>query len=397
MTAVEPDSLAEALLDWLRARRSAMRDELCALARLESPSLDPATIGPVFDALGNSLRALRLRVRVRKAPPSGGILVACRPERARGRGCQLLLGHADTVWPVGTLAEMPLREDPEGRLHGPGVYDMKGGLVQMLFALRALEALGLEPTLAPVVFVNSDEEIGSGASRRALERISGCVDRVLVLEPSLGEAGHLKTRRSGVGRYRVIAHGRAAHTGLDPTAGVSATLELAHQIQTLAGLNDRGRGVIVNVGEIEGGLRPNVVAPRASAHVDVRMRMSADGERLDGRIHALEPVLPGARIEVQGFVRRPPLEKTPGNARLYARALDAAGRLGIELGEAAAGGASDGNLTSARTPTLDGLGGVGAGAHAPDERIELDRMPERAALLALLLLEPRFADRDGCP
>jgi glutamate carboxypeptidase len=298
----------------------------------------------------------------------------------------------DTVWPIGTLAEMPVRAD-EGRIRGPGVFDMKGGLVQMVFALRALRDLGMEAPATPLVLVNTDEEVGSRDSVPYVCMLARCSARAFVLEPAHGPEGALKTARKGVGRFRVTVHGRAAHAGIEPGAGVSAILELSHQVQRLFALNDPERGITVNVGTIDGGLRPNVVAPEASALVDARVRAADDARRIEEAIAGLRPVQEGVALEVEGGFGRPPLERTARNRALWRTARRAADRLGLALDEAAVGGASDGNFTSLYTATLDGLGSVGAGAHAADEHVVLARMPERASLLALLLAAPLEAAR----
>jgi glutamate carboxypeptidase len=286
---------------------------------------------------------------------------------------------------------MPV-EVRDGRLSGPGVYDMKGGLVQGIFALRALRDLGLSPEVEPAFFINSDEEIGSPESLPRIEALARRVRRVFVLEPSLGAAGDLKTRRKGSLRFTIKVFGKAAHSGLDPEKGASAIRELARVIQWLYGLADPERGVTVNVGVIAGGMRANVVAPEARAELDIRVLAGEDAARIErevlGLIASAPGNTPGTRIEVLGGIDRPPLEPTPGNRALFAAAQRRAGELGIPLGEGTAGGASDGSLTSRFTPTLDGLGALGDGAHAVHEHVVLDRIPERAALLALLLLEP---------
>ncbi len=356
------------------------------LALLESPSNQPETQGPVFDRLAAALEDAGLRTRRLSGRTSGGQLFAA-PPRPRRPGTQLVIGHVDTVWPVGTLAGMPV-ELKDGRLHGPGVYDMKAGLVQGIYAVRALRDLGLEPPLAPVFFVNSDEEIGSPESSPWIVRLARRVRRVFVLEPSLGPEGRLKTARKGVVRYRVTVHGRAAHAGLEPEKGASAVLELAHVIRKLYALADPGRGMTVNIGLIGGGLASNVVAPEAWAEVDLRVLRRSDAEAFDRDFRSLAPEVPGTEIEVQGGVNRQPLEPNPRNRALWHAAERCAAELGIGLGESTAGGGSDGNFTSEHAATLDGLGAVGDGAHAVHEHAVIARMPERAALLAALMLEP---------
>ena len=375
------------ILDWLREREDDLVALLSELARLESPSTDPAAQEPVFARLAEALDDAGYRVRRVPGRASGGQILALPRRRSRGRPLQLLLGHADTVWPRGTLERMPVRVE-DGRLHGPGTFDMKAGLAMAAFALRALAELGATPEVTPVLFVSSDEEVGSAESRRWIEALARRADRVWVLEPAYGADGRIKTARKGVGEFVVRVHGRAAHAGLDPTAGVSAIVEMAHQIQRLTALNDPAEGVSVNVGVVEGGERPNVVAPLCTARVDVRAPTAESARRLERAILALDPVLPGARVEVSGGVDRPPLERTPANRRAWEAARTAGVELGLELEEAAVGGGSDGNLTSPLAPTLDGLGPVGDGAHALHEHVRVDSLVPRTALLALLLLRP---------
>ncbi len=387
---------AHRLLAHLRARQDEMAALLADLARLESPSHEPATQDPVFHRLAAELadagmRTRRLPGRNRRGKVSGGQLWAVRRDRRPGAPAQLLLGHCDTVWPRGSLETMPVEirsEGGEDRLSGPGVYDMKGGLVQGIFALRALRDLALEPAVEPAFFINSDEEIGSPESLPRIESLARRVRRVFVLEPSLGAAGDLKTRRKGSLRFTIRVFGKAAHSGLEPEKGASAIRELARVIQWLYEKADPGRGITVNVGVVEGGLRANVVAPEARAELDIRVLATDDAERLEREVLALTAETAGTRVEVTGGIDRPPLEPTPGNRALFAAAQAAAAGLGLPLGEGTAGGASDGSLTSRFCPTLDGLGAVGDGAHALHEHVLLARMPERAALLALLLLNP---------
>lgn len=361
---------------------------LRTVASLESPSLDPASQEPVFALLAAELEATGMRTRRLRGKRSGGQLWAVPRERRRGAPVQLLLGHCDTVWPHGTLAAMPVELWPDGRLTGPGVYDMKAGLVQGIFALRTLRELGLRPEVEPCFFINSDEEIGSHDSIPRIERLARRMQRVFVLEPSLGPEGKLKTRRKGSLRFSIRVHGRAAHSGLDPEKGASAILELARVIQRLYDLAEPERGITVNVGVVSGGMRANVVAPEARAELDIRVLEGDDAVRLERTVREMTATTLGTRLEMVGGIDRPPLEATPRNRVLWEAAKRRAGELGIPLGEGTAGGASDGSLTSRLTATLDGLGALGDGAHAVHEHVLLDRCPERAALLALLLLEP---------
>jgi len=375
-----------------------MVDLLVRLARAESPSHEPAAQELVFALLTAALAGAGYRARRQPGRASGGSLLALPRERVRGRPMQLVLGHADTVWRRGTIERMPVELHPgEGgeRLAGPGVFDMKGGLVQGVFALAALAELGLVPPATPVLYVNSDEEVGSDESTAAIRRLSRAARRVFVLEPALGPEGLLKTARKGIGRFTVVVRGRAAHAGLDPEKGASAIRELALVIERLYALADPSRGLTVNVGVVAGGTGSNVVAAEARAEVDVRVATADDGRAMTRAILALAPATPGTAIEVIVETERAPLERTPRNRALFALARSAAAELGIPLGEGAVGGGSDGNTTSQYAATLDGLGAVGDGAHASHEQVWVDRLPERSALLAMLLLSPVDGAVDG--
>jgi glutamate carboxypeptidase len=387
---------SRALLDDLLGRRVQLVELLRAMAQAESPSLSPETHDGAARVLQGELEALGFVVRRLRGRTGSGQVWGRPADRVRGRPLQLLLGHLDTVWPVGTLAEMPFEVDGDV-VRGPGVFDMKGGLVMMLLALDALRRHGVDLPLTPVVFVNSDEEIGSHESRERIRRLARRVRRTWVLEPSLGPAGSLKTARKGVGRFTVRVFGRAAHAGLDPEAGASAILELSHVIRRLFELNDPAQGVTVNVGTVDGGLRPNVVAPESRAVADVRVRTEADAARVEAAIRGLSAATPGTRLEVHGGFGRPPMERTPRNRALWELARQAAGQLGFELDEGLAGGGSDGSTTSLYTATLDGLGAVGAGAHAPDECLFIRPTLERAALLALLIAAPDLPATGAVP
>ena len=364
-----------------------MAAELARLVELESPTLDPESQRAPQQMLTGLLQAAGHRVRRIPGRRSGGMLLSAPEPRARGGPIQVLIGHCDTVWPIGTIATMPVRTE-NGRLYGPGAFDMKGGLVEIAFALDALRQLGLKLPVTPVVLINSDEETGSRDSWRLIERLARAADRAFILEPGLGPAGLLKTARKGNGQFLLQVHGRAAHAGLEPEKGASAILELSLCIQRLFALNDPERGITVNVGTIDGGMRTNVIAPTSRATIDVRILHAEDGPRVERSIHALEATTPGTTLEISGGIDRQPLERTPRNRRLWHRALEAAEQLDIEIGEGTSGGGSDGNITSLHCATLDGLGPVGDGAHAVHEHVLIDSLPERAALLACLLLGP---------
>ncbi|HFQ94436.1 MAG TPA: M20 family peptidase [Anaerolineae bacterium] len=375
------------ILNYLTARRQEMIDFVAALARVESPTSRPETQAPVQDLLREPLEQLGFVVEIIPGAQSGGMLLARPSTLSLSQPQQLLLGHSDTVWPLGALAEMPVAV--EGNImRGPGVLDMKSGLTQMVFALQALHELGWETAVAPIILINSDEETGSYDSRPHIERLAQEVERVYVLEPALGSAGKIKTARKGVGEFVITVRGKAAHAGLEPEKGVSATLELAHLILKLQDLHKPEEGVTVNVGVVEGGTRSNVVAAECRAVVDARAPTVAAAERLETAVNNLRPTLPGASLAIEGGFNRLPMERTPRNQALWHMAQTLGQELGLELEQGTAGGGSDGNLTSPYTATLDGLGPVGGGAHATDEHILLDSFVDRTALLALLLNAP---------
>jgi glutamate carboxypeptidase len=381
--------LAQSILHHLRERTPAMIEALTQLVRAESPTSVPQSQHAVLSMLGERLSRLHYKVSRLKGRNCGGHLYA-RPLGRIRRPVQLLLGHCDTVWPLGTLKDMPITLS-DGMFRGPGSYDMKAGLVQMLEALEVLQALELRPSLLPLVFVNSDEELGSRDSTRHIRRLARLAERVMVLEPSLGLDGKLKTARKGVGRFTVTVKGKAAHAGLNPESGASAILELSYVIQKLFALNDPQAGISVNVGTIDGGLSSNVVAPESRASVDVRVATAEDARKIEQSILALTPVTPGVRLEIEGRLGRRPMECTPANQTLWRAAKELGQGIGLELEQGLAGGASDGNTTSLYTATLDGLGAVGDGAHARHEFVFCHKMAERSALLALLLLAPSLA------
>lgn len=295
----------------------------------------------------------------------------------------LALCHYDTVWPRGTLATNPFRIE-DGIARGPGVLDMKGGIVCLLFALQALEGRIRRPLW---LFFNSDEETGSRSSRILIEELAHYCDHALVFESPLA-GGALKTARKGTGRYQVVIEGRAAHAGVEPEKGISAVLEAAHQVLAIHALAAPERGTTLNVGVLRAGTRANVVAARAELEIDVRVATSDEAARLEAALHGLSPVLPGASLQVSGQLNRPPMERLPATAALFERARAIAAAMSVELGEGATGGGSDGNFTAAAgLGTLDGLGPEGAGAHADHEQVLVESLPRRAALTAGLLAE----------
>lgn len=269
---------------------------------------------------------------------------------------------------------------------------MKGGLTHSVIALRVLAELSLEPSVCPVLFFNSDEEKGSRESTRHIRRLARGADRAFVLEPALGPEGRIKTARKGVGRFSLKVRGRSAHSGLDPTAGASAIQELSFVVQSLHELTDLDRGLVVNVGEITGGVSANVVAAEASAEIDVRVVTAEDGRWVEERIRGMRARVPGCSLEIEGGIGRPPMERTERNTVLWDAARAVAGEMDLSLEEGLAGGGSDGNTTSQTTPTLDGLGAVGDGAHAVHEHLDVARSLERCALLAGLLMLPEMRE-----
>lgn len=388
MTAIAFPTLAQKLLAHLQQEQQAMVALLTEFVQLETPSLDPLVHAPLQARMAAVLDKIHYRVHYLTGQQTGGAILALPKHRVKHQPLQLILGHSDTVWDSGTiLGTMPLQQR-DRRLYGPGVYDMKAGLVQALFALKSLQDLRLQPDVTPILLINTDEEIGSPESQRQIIRLAKMVNRVLVLEPSLGLRGDLKTARKGVGHFRLKILGRAAHAGLEPEKGISAIHELAFAIQKLFALNDPTRGITVNVGNVDGGIRPNVVAPESTAVIDVRVLHHEDMPTIEAKIRALEPTLTGIGYDITGHFEHPPMEPTPGNRQLWQQAQQAIAELGLDIGEGTAGGSSDGNTTSLYAPTLDGLGAKGDAAHAVGEYVELTAMPERAALLARLLLMP---------
>jgi len=392
MEASVQSELAHSIHDYLATHRAQMLATLEALVRAESPTDVPEAQADVQDALSRLLRTLNYTVQyLPDGDTCGGHLFAHPTERRTGQPVQLLVGHCDTVWPLGTLNEMPF-EVEDNVVRGPGVFDMKSGLVQMIFALSALRDAAITPPVAPIVFINSDEEQGSPTSQRHIRRLARCAHRAFVLEPALGLDGKIKTARKGGGRFTIQIEGKSAHAGLDPESGSSAILELSHVVQELHSLNDPEAGISVNVGTIDGGTRPNVVAGAGSAEVDVRVTTHEQARAIEGAIRELKATTAGTSLSIEGEFGRLPMEPTPASRRLWEQAREAAHLLDLDLEEGRSGGVSDGNVTSQYTPTLDGLGAVGDGAHARHEFCYLDKMVERSALLALLLAQPPLPD-----
>ena len=376
------------ILQFIRERRREMLGTLRQMVECESPSLDKAAVDRCGALVAGHLERLGARLTRHRSADFGDHLQVdfALPEGARRTAGRLLvLGHIDTVWELGTLRRMPFRVR-NGHACGPGILDMKSGITAAMFALTALRRLRTPVRKRVTLLLTSDEEVGSRSSRPIIERLARGCDAALVVEPASGPRGALKTARKGVGEYRLVVHGRATHAGLDFAGGASATVELARQLVRVARFSRPRRGITVNVGVIGGGTRSNVVAERAWAHIDVRLVRLADQRYLEKQFGSLRPFNTKTRLEVEGGLNRPPMERTSAIAALFRRARQLARPLGMELEESSVGGGSDGNFTAALgVPTLDGLGGVGQGAHALDENIVVEELPRRAALLAHLL------------
>jgi glutamate carboxypeptidase len=366
------------LLERSRTRTAEMTALLRELVEIESPSTDAGGVLLLARRLAQELDGLGLRSLL---PVSGGGPVLRARSAASGPPV-MLLGHLDTVWPMGTLAVRPVRIEGE-RLHGPGSYDMKAGLVVVVFALRALAERGPLPPLC--VFFTPLEEVGCEPYREAMEAEMRASAAVLDFEPAW-PGGAVKTGRKGSGSFVLRARGRAAHAGADFTRGANAILELARQVVAVSQLTDLARGVTLNVGVVRGGIRPNVVPELAEAEIDVRYLRVEDGRRTEAALHALEPNTPGVKLELEGGLGYPPLERGPNVLRVYEAARRVAEEMGLALDEVTTGGASEASFAAALgVPTLDGLGADGDGAHAEDEHVLIASLPERAALAAGLL------------
>jgi glutamate carboxypeptidase len=367
------------LLEWTRARQAEMTRLLAEIVDIESPSDDPAAVARLASRLSEPLRALGLDVEQVPVPGAGPILRARTPG---GRRPVMLLGHLDTVWPMGTTARRPATVH-DGVLRGPGAYDMKGGLVVALFALMALHALGRRVPVT--VFFTPLEEVDCGPYRGVMEAEMKSCAAVLDFEPAW-PGGAVKTERKGSGTFTIRCRGKAAHAGADFTKGASAVLELARRTLEAASWTDLGRGVTVNVGVVRGGIRPNVVADTAEAEIDVRVKTQDDARRIEAALARLRSETAGVSIEVEGRFSCPPLERSPRVIAVFREAQAAAAALGLPLEEVSTGGASEASFAAALgVPTLDGLGADGDGAHAEHEHVVLASLPERAALAASLI------------
>jgi glutamate carboxypeptidase len=377
--------LPKEVFQLLKPRLPEMLTTLCRFVEAESPSLEKAGADHCCGILAEEWGKNCARVERIPQKHRGDILrVTHSPSKSRPASQLLVLGHYDTVYSSGTLQKMPFRVSA-GKAYGPGVFDMKGGIVQALFALQALRQREITLGKRLVFLWTSDEEIGSEASRKLLEAEARRSEAVFVLEPSFGPRGLLKTARKGVGEAELIVHGRASHAGLAPQEGINAIHELVRQLGRIEKWNDPRRGVTINAGLIEGGTRTNVIPERARVVLDLRALRVSDMRSLEDRLRDLRPLQSGARLEITGGFNRPPLERRM-SATLFARAELLAKEMNLSLGECSVGGGSDGNFTAALgIPTLDGLGAVGDGAHSSHEHVLINSMPQRAALLAALL------------
>ena len=377
-------STARHIENYLTENRENMVLLLKQLVAEETPSSDKEAQNQILLLLKETLEELDFYVCIVSGKRTGGYLYARPQKRVKCQPIQLMVGHCDTVWKKSTLEQMPIKE-ADDKITGPGIFDMKAGLVQMIFSIKALKELGLPCKVTPVLLINSDEEIGSIESTGMIKRLSKLANRAYILEPPLGLNGRLKTARKGIGKFILTIKGKSAHAGLNPDRGVSAIVELSYHIQKLFSLNDFEKGITVNVGMIEGGSSANVIAAESKAMIDVRVHNLEDADFITQKIMGLKPIHADSELTVEGRFGRPPMEKTPRNRKLWRLAKDAGRTINLNLKEATAGGGSDGNTTSLYTATLDGLGTVGDGAHAKHEFIFTEKLVERTALLTLLL------------
>jgi glutamate carboxypeptidase len=367
-------------LRYFEARQEEIVQTIREFVAIESPSDNKLATDRMGALLAARFEALGGHARVHRAEDFADSVQIDFSGREKIKPV-LLLGHFDTVYPLGTLATMPCHV-ADGRLHGPGVLDMKSGIALMLYAIEALQAWHAGLSRPLTVFLVSDEEVGSYSSRRITEALARESAAVLVLEPA-GPRGAVKTARKGVGEYILNVKGVAAHAGLDPGKGHSAIVELARQITALSKMNDLQRGLSVNPGVIRGGTRTNVIAAQATAEIDVRIKKASQAAMLDRKIRSLKASDKKCTLSIEGGINRLPMERNAGVVGLYKKAQAIAAQIGWRLEEAAVGGGSDGNFTAGMgIPTLDGMGGSGQGAHAVHEHIVISELPRRALLLA---------------
>jgi glutamate carboxypeptidase len=369
------------------ASEARLLDQLRQLVEIESPSDVKAAMDRCVESVAEIATEAGGRVRQYRQRDFGDVLELRFGSAGRGKeklAPLMLLGHLDTVWPMGTLSSMPFRIG-RGRVWGPGVLDMKAGVVMGLTAIASLREV--DALRRPVIFLLvGDEEIGSTVSRPVTEKLARECEAVFVLEPAQGLGGAYKTARKGVGGYTVRVKGVASHSGVDFERGHSAIHELAWQMEKVRGFTELNRGLTVNVGVIRGGTRSNVIAAEAVAEVDVRIARGTDAARIDRKFRSLRVRDRGCVLDVEGGMNRPPMERSRGTVALFERAATLAAQIGFELEEASTGGGSDGNFTAAiGVPTLDGMGAVGEGAHASHESVVLKELVPRTALLAEMI------------
>jgi glutamate carboxypeptidase len=376
----ESENIWPERLRYFETRQEALLATIREFVEIESPSDNKPATDRIGKYLVEKFAALAGNPRIHPAPEYGDNVQIDFPASRKIKPV-LLLGHFDTVYPLGTLAKMPCRM-ADDRMHGPGVLDMKSGIALMLYAIESLRAWHGELPRPVTVFLVSDEEVGSYSSRKITEALARESAAVLVLEPA-GPRGAVKTARKGVGDYTLHVQGVAAHAGLDPGKGHSAILELARQIAAVSKMNNLKQGVSVNPGVIRGGTRTNVIAAQATAEFDVRITHARQAAGLDRKFHSLKPFDRHCKLTIEGGINRLPMERTAGVASLYKKARAIAAQIDWKLEEAAVGGGSDGNFTAGiGVPTLDGMGGSGQGAHAVHEHIVISELPRRALLLA---------------
>lgn len=372
------------ILAYLCDHQDEMVAQLAQIVEMESPTYDKPSLDRLGAFLADQSRALGATVEMLQQSQAGDHVRASW-NVGDDTGGALLLCHMDTVWDLGTVTERPVRIE-DGKLYGPGAFDMKGGIVNTLWAMSALRELGLPPIRPVTLLINSDEETGSHTSRPIIETEALKHDVVFVLEPAQPPHASLKTWRKGTGGFRVSVSGLAAHAGADHEKGINAIEELAHQILAIQSFTDYETGTTLSVGVVSGGTRTNVVPARAEARVDVRVMNAEEAARIQVKMQSLKPHLNGTTVEVSGGVNRPPMVRTPEIAALYAKAEALAAEMGFQITEAGSGGGSDGNFTAALgVPTLDGMGVVGDGGHAIHEHVIITSLPERAALLAAMI------------
>lgn len=369
-------------LSYLEERQDQLVQSVRELVEIESPSDNKQAADRLGQFLAGKFEAIGGKTFFHRSPDFGDHLQVDFAGKNTTAKPVLLLGHYDTVYPLGTLASMPCRI-ANGQLHGPGAFDMKSGLGLMLHALAALKAEDGELPRPVTVLLVSDEEVGSHSSRRITEAMAKQCAAVLVLEPAAGLRGAVKTARKGVGEYTLKVTGVSAHAGLDPSKGHSAILELTRQVMTISKFADLRRGLSLNVGLIQGGTRTNVIPAEASAIIDVRIQRAKQAAGIDRKLRSLKPFDKHCTVAITGGINRMPMERSSGVVSLYKKAQNIAQQVGWRLEEAAVGGGSDGNFTAGMgIPTLDGMGGVGNGAHAAHEHIVISELPRRALLLA---------------